>query len=66
MMLGDLTPARRPLGSFRSANHMSEPAHTDLEKVLANTTKEKYLRTVRHTQPECLTAFRLPKRCLKP
>jgi hypothetical protein len=30
MMFGDLTPAWRPLGSLRSADHTREPTHSDL------------------------------------
>jgi hypothetical protein len=34
-------------------------------RISSGTSKEKLLRTLHHTQPECLTAFRLPKPLLE-
>jgi hypothetical protein len=42
----------------------AEPTDQTL-RILSETTTEKYLRTLQHTQSECLIAFRLPKPLLE-
>jgi hypothetical protein len=63
MMFGDSIQVRQSLGLLRNTDYANEPTHSDLADFICS--KEKLLRTLHHTQPECLTAFRLPKPLLE-
>ena len=67
MKYADALPVRPTLGSLQKsrAHVQAEPTDWTLW-ILSDTSKEKHLRPLQHTHPECLTAFRIAKKhCLK-